>query len=295
MRPELALFALGLATGGSLRLALALLLPLLPARRAGALAGLFGVCFGLGGTAPALAFVAALGSSAAVATEYLCACVPVILVASVLRAWRPEADGASRDPAWNGRPRRTSPRSILMSASLCLQAMSCVVVSCWLTVHLSRAMGVSGPLGASAMVTYWASLCLGWVCARRMPRPRERPAILLLQVALAVAGGLALLAGGHQWSVAGGAVLGLGSGILFPMTLGMVSWPYALGQCRWIARSLHLSLPIALFASWLAGVIASGAGPGALVATVVVCAALAPAALAVLVADHRVAGDPAMI
>lgn len=292
---EVALLFLGLATGGCLRLTLALLLPMLPARQSASLLGLAGVSFGLGGlTANAVGVVAVI-LSAANSLHYWAAIVPALLAFAAVRAGQLRFDevGASRSRMRIAH--NTSPRSVLMAASFAFQAATCLTAACWLTVHLLRGVGLSGAFGATVLTAFWAAFCVGWAFTRRMPRIRENLAALSVPLALGVPGSVFLLVGWQHGVGLGAALLGLGIGTLFPLTLGLSHWPSVLGRCRWISRSLHLSLPVGLLAGCVAGTVAFAAGSGALVWAILGWFLLAVATLIVLVADYRVSGDPALI
>ena len=295
-REDGVLLLLGLATGGCSRLALALLLPMLPARGTGSLLGLAGVSFAFGGLLANAASIAATSAASAGSLPQWSATVPLLLAFTAVKAGNlrlPEAESSGRP---QDQLRHTSPRSVLMAASIALQASTCVVAACWLTVYFSREVGVSGAGGSTTAALFWIALCLGWALARRMPRIRRNPGTLVMPPTLAVSGGLLLLTDAQPWIAVGTALLGLALGILFPLTLGLGHWPSVLGRCRWIPRSLHLALPVGLLVSWMAGSLAIVSGSWDwLVWSILACLLLASSSVAVLMADYRVSGDPALI
>ena len=292
---EALLLMLGLATGGCSRLALALVFPMLPARRSASLLSLAGVSFGLGGLAAGAVGTATASVSGGHSNAIWALCVPGLLVITTLRAGRLSLDPVESGHYWAEIPRRTTPRSILMAVSLVCQAATCVAAACWLSVLLLRGVGVPGALGATVLALFWAGVSTGWAFARRLPRIRENLLALGVPLALGVSGSLLLLIGWQPSISFGSMLLGLGTGTLFPLTLGLGHWPGALGRCPWISRALHLALPASLSVGWAAGTLAFAAGPGALVWTILGCFLIAVVTLVVMVADYRVSGDPALI
>lgn len=287
---------LGLATGGCSRLALALLLPMLPAHGAASLLGLAGVSFGTGGLLANAVSVAATSAAIAGTLALWAAAVPLLLAFTALRSSDLRLPKVESTAGALDKPRNTSPRSILLAASLALQATTCVIAACWLTVYLSREVGLSGADGLAIAALFWIALCTGLALARRMPRIRENIGALAVPSTLAVPGGFLLLTDSHPGIALGATLLGLALGVLFPLTLGLGHWPSVLGRCRWILRSLHLALPCGLSAAWMAGSLAIVAGSWDwLVWAIVSCFLLASSSVAVLMADYRVSGDPALV
>ena len=296
---EALLLMLGLATGGCSRLALALVFPMLPARRSASLLSLAGVSFGLGGLAASAVGTATASVAGGHSNALWAVSVPGLLVIATLRTGRLRLGPVGSSRYLTETPRRTTPRTtprtILMAVSLIFQAATCVAAACWLTVLLLRGVGVPGPLGATILALFWAAVCTGWAFARRLPRIRENLLGLSVPLALGVSGSLLLLIGWQPSISLGSMLLGLGIGTLFPITLGLGHWPGVLWRCPWISRALHLALPVSLSVGWAAGTLAFAAGPGALVWTILGCFLIAVATLVVLVADYRVSGDPALI
>ena len=292
---EALLLMLGLATGGCSRLALGLVYPMLPARRSASLLTLAGVSFGLGGLAASAVGTATASVAGGHSNVFWALSVPGVLVIATIRAGQLRLDPVESSRYWAETPRRTTPRSILMAVSLVCQAATCVAAACWLTVLLLRGVGVSGALGATVLALFWAAVSTGWAFARRLPRIRENLIALSVPLALGVSGSLLLLLGWQPSISLGSMLLGLGIGILFPLTLGLGRWPGALGRCAWISRTLHLALPASLSVGWAAGTLAFAAGPEALVWTILGCFLIAVVTIVVLVADYRVSGDPALI
>ena len=293
---EASLLLLGLATGACSRLALALLLPMLPARGAASLLGLAGVSFGTGGLLANAASVVATSAAIAGELPLWAAAVPLLLAFAAVKARDLRLSDVKGIAGAHDKLRNTSPRSILLAASLALQGATCVIAACWLTVYLSREVGLSEADELAIAALFWMALCTGVALARRLPRIRENLATVAMPPTLAVPGGFLLLADSHPGVALGTTLLGLALGLLFPLTLGLVHWPSVLARCRWILRSLHLALPFGLSAAWMAEPLASVAGSWDwLIWAIVGCFLLASSSVAVLMADYRLSGDPALV
>ncbi len=182
-----------------------------------------------------------------------------------------------------------------MAASFVVQAATCLMAACWLAVHLLRGVGLSGLSAATLLMVFWAALCTGWALARRVARHWDSLSSISVPLALGVPGSLFLMIGWHPGVGLGAALLGLGIGTLFALTLRLGHWPSALGRCRWILRSLHLALPAGLVLGWGTGSLAFAAGSGALVWAILGGFLVAVATVVLLVVDYRVSGDPALI
>lgn len=290
------LLMLGLAAGGCSRLALALLVPMLPARHAASLLGLAGVSFGLGGLAASAVGMATASVALGHSNALWAAIVPALLVVSAIRSGRLRLMRSQEGfRASTGPRRRTTPRTILMALSLVFQAATCAVAACWLAVLLLRGFGVSGTLVSMILTLFWAAVCTGWALARRMPRIREDLLALWLPLTSGVLGGVLLLFGWQPGISLGAMLLGLGVGALFPLTLGLGTWPGALWRCVWVSRALHLSLPASLSVGWAAGTLAFASGPEAFAWTILGCFLISVATILILVADYRLSGDPVLI
>ncbi len=289
------LFLLGLAIGGGLLLTIDLLVGMLPLERAGAVLGLAGASFALGGCTAHLAAMVAVPRHTADVLLICCAWVPALVVFSAHRAGPLRLVGSGgADP--RPKSRGTGPRSVLLSVSLLLQAAAFGIAACWLMVHLSRGLGLTGTGGTRVLALFWAVLAVGWSLANRMRPVRDSWRTLGVPLLLAVPGAVVLaLAPWTFTAVSGAVLLGLSLGILYPLALRLAPWPAALTRCRWIDRSLQLSLPAALVAGWPVGQLANAAGSEMIVWAILTCIGAAVAALFLLVVDYRVSGDPAVI
>ncbi len=140
------------------------------------------------------------------------------------------------------------------------------------------------------------ALSAGWAVSRRLPRVRDSLMVLGLPTAMVAVGVILLLWPPAPLSVVlGAALLGVGMGALAPLTLSLASWPSALHRCRWITRSLHLTLPAALLASWAVGELSYAIATDAVIWGMLACFAGALIAIVALVGDYRVSGDAVVI
>ena len=290
------LVLLGLAAGASLRLSVSVVLRILPARPASSLLALAGVSFGLGGLAACLAATNEFRILGLASFPLWAAAAPATMAFAALRAiyLNPgPPEGLRR--AEQLQP-RTTPRSILLAASLVLQASGCGIAACWLAVYLSRTSGFSGSEGTLTLGVLWLALSAGWAVSRRLPRVRDSLMVLGLPTAMVAVGVILLLWPPAPLSVVlGAALLGVGMGALAPLTLSLASWPSALHRCRWITRSLHLTLPAALLASWAVGELSYAIATDAVIWGMLACFAGALIAIVALVGDYRVTGDAVVI
>ncbi len=290
------LFLIGLAAGGSFRLAVALVLAMHPPRRVAALVGLCGTSFGLGGLAANLIGAIAVSASSVRSLSLCATTVSAVLAYAAVRARRLRFEPLDRSAHWRNPPHGAGPRRVLLAASLLFQASAWGIAALWLLVYLARGLGLSLSNGAFVLACFWLALAVGWAAGGRMPRIRENLAPLAIPSALAVAGVLFLNSVGRlPAAVLGAMLLGLGMGVLFQFTLCLAAWPSTLGQCRWIAMSLQASLAAALLVGWPVGMLVAVAGISQLLYAVLGCFAGALAAVLILVGDYRLTGDPAVI
>lgn len=292
---HVALFLLGLATGGSLRLAVWLAFAMQPPRRARALLGLCGASFGVGGLAANLVAAAAVSASSSRSLLLCAASAPALLAFAAHRAGRLRFELAEGGAPWHDAPAGTGPRSALLATSLLLQVSACGLAAVWLMAYLSRDVGLSLASGAAVLAGFWLTLAVGWATAGRLPGIRDSLAPLAVPAASAAMGVLILYS--IAWlpaAMLGAALLGLAMGVLFPLALQLANWPSGLWRCRWIAQSLQASLAVALLVGWPVGMLVAVTGTDQLLLAVLVCFAGALAVLAVLVGDCRVTGDPAL-
>ncbi len=290
------LLLLGLAAGANLRLSAALVLPMLPARSASSLLSLAGASFGLGGLAACLAVTNEFRVLGMASFPLWAAVAPAMMAFAAVRSvWlNPRYSGAARARTYARSG--TSPRSILLVASLVMQASACGIAACWLVAYLSRTAGFSGTAGAVILGVMWLALSVGWAVSRRLPGVRDNLLALGIPVVAVAAGAILLL-----WQVfplaaaPGAALLGIGMGMLVPLTLGLARWPLAFERCRWIRRSLHLTLPTALVTGWAVGALSYAIATDALIWGMLACFAGALAAIVALVGDYRVSGESVLI
>lgn len=295
--PELApALLIGMAAGGSARLAMGLVLPMLPTRRAASLLGLAGASLGGGGLVASLAAWVLLSVADADFVLAIAAVTPMSLAYAALRTRALGLEHPAEPDQHGGRSDTSTPRSFVLAASLVLQTAAFGILACWLAAYLARTSGLSGAFGAGSLAVMWLGLAIGWALAVRLPLVLDDLLVLCIPAALYCAGLFALL--WLPWSAAapcGAGLAGLGIGILFPMTLRLAHWPAAIGKCRWIARSIQWSLPVALLIGWAVGVLFFAVASAALVWGVLACFLGASAAIAVVVGDYRVSGDPVVI
>ena len=293
---HVALFLLGLATGGSMRLAVWLALAMQPPKHSRALLGLCGASFGLGGLAASLVAATAVSASSSRSVLLCAVSVPALLAFTAHRAGRLRFELPAGRAPWHDAPRGTGPRSAVLAASLLLQASACGLTAVWLMAYLSRGLGLSLSSGAAVLAGFWLALAVGWTTAGRFPRIRENLAPLGVSAGLGSAGVLILFS--IAWppvAMLGVTLLGPGMGVLFPLALRLANWPSRLWRCRWIALSLQASLAVALLVGWPVGMLVALSGTDKLLLAVIGCFAGALAALVLLVGDYRVTGDPAVI
>lgn len=292
---HVALFLLGLATGGSMRLAVWLALAMQPPRRSRALLGLCGASFGLGGFAANLVAATAVSASSSRSLLLCAVSVPALLAFTAHRAGRLRFELPAGRAPWHDAPRGTGTRSAVLATSLLLQTSACGLTAVWLMAYLSRGLGLSLSSGAAVLAGFWLALAVGWTTAGRFPRIRENMAPLGVSAGLGSAGILILFS--IAWppvAMLGVTLLGLGMGVLFPLALRLANWPSRLWRCRWIALSLQASPAAALLVGWPVGMLVALSGTDTLLLAVIGCFAGALAALVLLVGDYRVTGDPAV-
>lgn len=286
----------GMAAGGSARLAVGLVLPMLPTRKAPSLLGLAGASLGAGGLVASLAASFLLTIADA---NFVLACAAVAPALLAFAALRTRSLGLQRpeDSDRDGpRSDRSTPRSFVLAASLVLQAAAFGTLAFWLAAYLARVSGHSGAFGAGSLAVLWLGLTLGWALAVRLPLVTDDILVLCVPLALSCSGLLALLwLPGSAAAPCGAGLAGFGIGVLFPTTLRLARWPAAIGKCRWIARSIQWSLPVALLIAWAVGTFFFAVATVALVWGVLACFLGALAATSIVVADYRVSEDPAVI
>ena len=291
-------FALvGVTCGACLRLSLALVVAMLPPWRPAAIMGLCGASVGLGGVVANLigAWVASPGTRVD-PVLLSAAAVPALLAVASIRVGRVRLEGTLE--RWSARQAEPGvrPRSILISASILLQATACTVGASWLAPYFSQRAGFALVECATVMALFWLGLAFGWSMAERLPGLRENLFPLAGLLVLVVAGAACLLyVGVAGLAVAGAAILGLTAGALFALTLRLGNWPATLGRSPWLLRSLHASLVVALVGSWVVGALGSGVRVDAPIWIILGCVFGAVGALFILVVDYRITGDAVMI
>lgn len=293
---DVSLFLLGLAIGIGLRLTIGLLVDMLPLQRSGAVLGLVGASFALGGCTAHLTTMVAIPLQTVDLLLVCCACVPALVVVTAHRAGDLQlvrsGVGADRLPHSPG----TRPRGALLSVSLLLQAAASGISACWLMVHLSRGLDLTGTGGMWTLALFWAVLAIGWSLANRMRPVCDSWRTLSVPVLLAVSG--AVLLAWAPWTLAavsGTVFLGLSLGILYWLALRLAPSPAALTRSRWIDYSLQLSLPVALVAGLPVRQLADALGSEMIVWAILTCIGAAVASLFVLVVDYHISGDLAVI
>ena len=286
----------GMAAGGSARLATGLVLPMLPTRKALSLLGLAGASLGVGGLFASLAASFLLTIADANFVLACAAVTPALLAFAALRTRSlglEHSEGAGPDGT---RSARSTPRSFALAASLVLQAAAFGTLAFWLAAYLARVSGHSGAFGAGSLAALWLGLTLGWALAVRLPLVIDDIFVLCIPLALSCTGLLALLwLPGSAAAPCGAGLTGFGIGMLFPTTLRLARWPAAIGKCRWIARSIQWSLPVAILIGWAVGALFFAVASVALVWGVLACFLGALAATSIVVVDYRVSKDLAVI
>ena len=273
-----------------------LLLPMLPTRKAPALLGLAGASLGGGGLVASLAASFVLTVADANFVLACAAVAPALLACAALRTRSLELERSEDTDQDGTRSDRSTPRSFALAASLVLQAAAFGTLAFWLAAYLARASGHSGAFGAGSLAALWLGLTLGWALAVRLPLVIDAIFVLCLPLALTCTGLMALLwLPSSTAAPCGAALAGFGTGILFPTTLRLARWPAAIGKCRWIARSIQWSLPVALLIGWAVGTLFFAVASVALVWGVLACFLGALAATLIVVADYRFSEDPAVI
>lgn len=290
------LFLLGLGASGSLKLAVWLAFATDPPRPARPVLGLYGVSFGLGGLVANLVAATAMSIFSLQSLVLLAATAPALTALVARGAGRLRFRLPGGLPPWQSPQGGALPQSVLLAASLLLQASGCGIVAVWLTAYLSLGLGFSLGGGAFVLSGFWLALAVGWAASGRLPAIRESLVPLAFPVALAVAGVILLRwTGWTPASAAGAMLLGLGMGLLFPTTLREASWPSRRWRCRWVALSLQSSLAAALLVGWPVGMLVASAGIDTLPLAVLGCVAGALVALLALVGEYRLARDRAPI
>lgn len=285
---------LGLACGGCLRLSVSLVIAMLPPWRPAAIMGMCGACLGLGGVAANLIGAWIANPASRLDPVLLAAsAVPLLLILASHRAGRVRFETAAERWIEGQADEGTRLRSILIAASLLLQATACGLAVACLASYLSRRAGFSLVGSAAVMALFWLGLAFGWAAAQRLPSLRDNLYPLVGPLALAVAGAASLL--NVVLAVAGALLLGLATGLLLSLTLRIGDWPATLGRSVWVMRSLHLSLVVSLAGSWAVGVLVSVVGFGTPVWAILGCILAAAGALFLLVVDCRVSGDAVMV
>ena len=289
------MFVLGTALGCFAGAAAALLERILTPRRARGVLDLAAVSFCLGGLAGCLSIRAAAGFVSPAGILRALAVLPLLAAVAASRAWRLRLPLPSvvREP--DGRPRTFSLNFFLVSCSLLLQSAAYGIAACWLTVYLSRALGLTTRGGMTVLVVFWTALAAGRTAAARLPALRDSVASLAGPTAASCLGCVFLLQTARASGAAvGAALLGLGLGSLHLLTLRAMERRCTAGHESRLRELLFLSLAAALLACWPVGRFESALGIELAVWAPLGCSLAAAAALLVFVIEQRVSGESAL-
>ncbi len=289
------MFVLGAALGGFAGAAAALLARILtPSRARGAL-DMAGVGFCLGGLSGCLLIRAAVGFVSLDGILRAMAALPLLAAVAASRAWRFRfpLPASVRSPA--GRPGTFSLNFFLLSFSLLLQSAAYGIAGCWLTVYLSRALGLTTRGGLTVLVVFWAASTVGRAAAARLPSLRDSMLSLAGPTAASCLGCVFLLQTAQPSGAAvGAALLGLGLGALHLLTLRMMERRCTLVHESRLIALLFFSFAAALLACWPVGRFAGALGIELAVWAPLGCSLAAAAALLVFAVEHRVSGESAL-
>ncbi len=289
------MFVLGLALGGLADAVAALLSQILTERRAHEILNLAGVSFCLGGLAGCLSIRLTIGFFSADGILRLMAVLPLIAVAAAARAGRLRFRAPTPPDRRIGWAQVISPSLLLLGLSLLLQAAAYGIVGCWLTVYLSRALGLTTRGSLAVLLVFWGALTVGRVVAARMPPLRDSILSLVGPTAAFCLGFLFLLQTTQSSGAAvGTALLGVGLGAIHPLTLRMVQRRYPVVEQSRLSALMFLSLAGALLACWPVGRLMDTLGIGLIVWAALGCSMVASLLLLILVIENRVSGESAV-
>ena len=251
------LFGLGLAIG-TLAVGMAWLLSaILPPTSARAVLQLAGAAFGAGALGVCLL---AWGASDLTHWGILVrtvATAPLFLTVLALRAdvFRHLTLNA---PSWNGLGSHFPvPMAVLLGLALAAQAATLWAMGGWLTVYLSRKLGVTLGAGLLMLALFWAAFTSGSVLAGRLSTLEERMRILLWCTLAGAAGCVFLLKTVDlSGAVMGVILLATGLGVVHPLTLGIAARRIPKADPRLLSGLLALLLVTGLLAPGAVGLLA---------------------------------------
>ncbi len=288
-------FVLGASLGGFAAAVAALLPRILTPKRAPAVLDLAGVSFCLGGLAGCLTIRAAVGFASLDGILRFLAVLPLLVAVAASRAWQFRFPLPSADRAPAGRPATFSLNFFLLSFSLLLQSAAYGIAACWLTVYLSRGLGLASRGSLTVLIVFWASAAAGRAAAARLPSLRDNLLSLAGPTAASCLGCVFLLQTARPSGAAvGAALLGLGLGALHLLTLRMMECRRTAARRSRLSVLLFSSLLVALAACWPVGRLQGAWGIELVIWAPLGCALAAAAALLVFVIENRVSGTSAL-
>ena len=289
------MFVLGIALGGLAGAVAALLSQILTEKRAHQILNLAGVSFCLGGLAGCLLVRLTVGFVSPDGILRLMAVLPLLAVAATARAGKLQFRAHRSTDGAIGWAQVISPSLWLLGLSLLLQAAAYGIVGCWLTVYLSRALGLTTRGSLAVLLVFWGALTVGRVVAARMPPLRDSISSLVGPTAAFCLGFVFLLQTRQpSGATVGAALLGLGLGAIHPLTLRMVQRRYPVVQQSRLSALMFLSLAGALLACWPVGRLMDTLGIGLVIWAALGCSVVASLLLLILVIENRVSGESAV-
>lgn len=290
------MFVLGAVLGGFVGAVAGLLAQILTSRRVHEIFNLAGTSFCLGGLTGCLTIRVLAGFVSVDWILRFMAVLPLLAVVAILRVgqFRFQPSKALRAPT--GGFRALSPSFFLLHGSLLLQAAAYGIAACWLTVYLSRALGLASRGSLTILLVFWAALTVGRAASVRMPALGDSLLSLVGPTAVSCLGCVFLLQTAQSSGAAVGVALwGFGMGSLHPLTLRMLRRRYTVSrqQVR-LSALLFSSLASALVACWPVGRFSGVFGIELVIWAPLVCSLAAATALLVLVIENRVSGESAL-
>ncbi len=293
----LTLLVLGFVCGASLRLVLALMLPMYPSSRSASLLGLAGATVGFGAMGASLVAMAASGPGIMDDVPMGAAIGATVLVIAALRARRVPV-------SINTAAIRTKPEVLgagrgfgLLAGGLFLQTVGCALGAACCLAFLARTFGHQSYASAAVAALFWLALTVGWVVAVRVPSRGEYVRTLVLCVVLAL-GGAGLLVGHLGWPLAifGVVAIGAALGALSPTFLSPVPLPLAMACSARVALTVRWFLPCAFVLGWGLALAGAAVHRAVLVGAMAACCVGASLIRHLLLLDMhgRTGGDEAL-
>jgi len=253
------LYVVGLAAGILTRIVCLLLWCALTPGGALTILNLAGICFGAGAVAICILAWATPGRPAAWLVTL--ALASAILAVSAARS-RTFAYAQDTAPPLKVTPADWShPIAFLLGFSLFFQAAGHWVIAGWMALYLTRKFGVSVDIAFWGLALYWMVHSGTCLLASNPQLVRYGVRTLSMATGVNLIGAAFLLQSATASGVmAGAALLGAGTGVVLPMTIGIITKRYPFYHPEFLNAVLAVYLVGGLLAPWLAGLLAPSFG-----------------------------------